>query len=141
MWTKFTWLKKNLYDDKILIKNFLDQIEFLKQELKSKDAMIKMILENYRQTTDYKPQTIKETAKQNNHSDKVEREFLTPRKTVQMRPLNNIPQFASPNRFDALPMTTDDNDKESDELLIQLTQSFQKLKLEPQQQLSLGTPL
>ena len=54
-----------------------------------------MILQNYRQTTDYKPQTVKETAKQNNYSDKGEREFLTPRNTVKMRPLNNIPQFAS----------------------------------------------
>ena len=79
-----------------------------------------MILENYRQNTDYKPQTVKQTAKQNNHSDKREREFLTPRKTVKMRPLNNIPQFVSPNRFDALRMTTDDNDdKESDEQVIQ----------------------
>ena len=37
-----------------------------------------------------------------------------------MRPLNNIPQFVSSNRFDALRMTTDDNDdKESDEQVIQ----------------------
>ena len=111
--------RSNDKDDQLLIKNLLDQIEFLKQELKSKDAIIKMILENYRQNTDYKPQTVKETAKQNNHSDKAEREFLTPRKTVKMRPLNNIPQFVSPNRFDALRMTTDDNDKESDGQLIQ----------------------
>ena len=39
-------------DDELLIKNLLDQIEFLKEELKSKDTMIKMILENYRQNTD-----------------------------------------------------------------------------------------
>ena len=32
-------------DDEILIKNLLDQIEFLKQQLKSKHAIIKMILE------------------------------------------------------------------------------------------------
>ena len=32
-------------DDEVLIKNLLDQIEFLKQQLKSKDAIIKMILE------------------------------------------------------------------------------------------------
>ena len=56
----------------VLIKNLLDQIEFLKQELKSKDATIKMILENYRQTTDYQPQTLKEIAKQISHSDKGE---------------------------------------------------------------------
>ena len=39
-------------DDELLIKNLFYQIEFLKQELKSKDITIKMILENYRQTTD-----------------------------------------------------------------------------------------
>ena len=78
-----------------------------------------MILENYRQTTDYKSQTVKETAKQNNHSNKGEREFLTPRKTVKMRPLINIPQYVSPNHFDALRITADDNNKESDEQLIQ----------------------
>ena len=94
-------------------------MEFLKQELKSKDAIIKMILENYWQTTDYKAQTVKETTKQNNHSDKGEKELLTPRKTVKIRPLNNIPQFASPNSFDALWMITDDNNKELDEQLIQ----------------------
>ena len=42
-----------------------------------------MILENYRQNIVYKPQTLKETAKQNNLSGKGEREFLTPRKTVK----------------------------------------------------------
>ena len=89
-------------DDERLIKNLLDQIEFLKQELKSKYAIIKMILENYRQNTDYKPQTVNETAKQSNHSDKGEIESLMPRKSVKMRPLNNIPQFVSPNCIDAL---------------------------------------
>ena len=69
-----------------------------------------MILENYRQTTDYKLQTVKEIG---------EREFLTPRKTAKMRPLNNIPQFLSASHFDELRMTTVDNDKESDEQLIQ----------------------
>ena len=94
--------RSNDKDDELLIKNLLDQIEFLKQELKSKDAIIKMILENHRQNADYKPQTVKEAAKQNNHSDKGKRESLTPRKTVKMRPLNNIPQFVSLNCFDAL---------------------------------------
>ena len=78
-----------------------------------------MILQNGRQNTDNKPQTVKNTAKQNNHSNKGEREFLMPRKTVKMKPLNNIPQFVSPNRFDALRTTADDNDKESEKQLIQ----------------------
>ena len=110
--------RSNDKDEELLIKNLLDQIELLKQELKSKDTIIKIILEKYRQTTDYKSQTVEETAKQNIYSDKEEREFLTPRKTVKMRPLNNIPQFVSLNRSDALRMTTDDNDKESGEQLI-----------------------
>ena len=102
-----------------MIKNLLDQTEFSKQELKSEDAIIKMILENYRQTTDYKLQTVKEIG---------EREFLTPRKTAKMRPLNNIPQFVSPNRFDALRITTDDNDKESDEQWVQNETNSNPLK-------------
>ena len=61
--------------DELLIKNLLDPIEFLKQELKSKHAIIKMILENYRQTTDYKPQIVKETVKQNDHSYKGKENF------------------------------------------------------------------
>ena len=65
--------RSNNKDVELLIKNLPDQIEFLKQELKSKDAIIKIILENYRETADYKPQTLKENAKQNNHSDKGER--------------------------------------------------------------------
>ena len=44
--------RSNDKGDELLIKNLLDQIEFLKQELKSEDTVIKMILENYRQTTD-----------------------------------------------------------------------------------------
>ena len=48
-------LKKisNDKDDKLLIKILLDQIEFLRQELKRKDTIIKMFLKNYRQTMDY----------------------------------------------------------------------------------------
>ena len=34
-----------------------------------------MILENYRQTTDYKPQIVKETVKQNDHSYKGKKNF------------------------------------------------------------------
>ena len=111
-----------------MIINLLDPIEFLKQELKSKDTIIKMILENYRQTTDYKSQTVKETAKQNNHFDKGEREFLMPRKTVKMRALNNIPQFVSPDHFHELRMTTDGNDKASIKLLTQNETNSHPLK-------------
>ena len=58
-----------------LKRTVLDEIEFLKQELKSKAVIIKTILQNYKQNTDYRCQTVKETVKQNNHSDKGEREF------------------------------------------------------------------
>ena len=62
--------KINDKDDDLLIKNLLDEMEFLKQELTNKDTFIKIILENYRQTIDYKSQTVKEIAKQDNYSDK-----------------------------------------------------------------------
>ena len=45
-----------------------------------------------------------------------------------MRPLKNISQFASPNRFDALRMTANDNKKESDEQLIQNETDLHLLK-------------
>ena len=45
-----------------------------------------------------------------------------------MRPLNNIPQFASPNRFDAFRMKTDDDDKESNGQLIQNETDSHSLK-------------
>ena len=77
-----------------------------------------MILENYRQNTDYKPQTQKKLLNKIIIPVRGKR-ILTPRKTVKMRPLNNIPKFVSPNRFDVLQITTDDNDKESDEQFIQ----------------------
>ena len=57
--------RSNDEDDELLIKNVFNQIEFLKQKLKCKDTIIKKILENYRQTVDYKSETVKETAKQN----------------------------------------------------------------------------
>ena len=104
-----------------------------------------MILENYRKTAGYKFQTIKETAKQNNHSDKGETEFLTHKKTVKMRALNNISQFSSPNRFDTLRMTADDKDKKSDEQLIQnktdsypLTSIISKIKTRASTAVTLG---
>lgn len=62
--------KINDKDDELLIKNLLDEMEFLRQELTNKDTFIKIILENYRQTIDYKSQTVKEIAKQDNYSDK-----------------------------------------------------------------------
>ena len=50
------------------------------------------------------------------------------RKTVKMRPLNNIPQLVSLNRFDILRMTIDDKDKESDGQLIQNETDSRPLK-------------
>ena len=56
-----------------------------------------MILENYKQTNHYKLKTVKETTKQNDHSDKEEREFLTPTKTVKIRPLTIFHNFILQN--------------------------------------------
>ena len=53
--------RSNDKDDELLIKNYFDQIDILKQELKSKDTIIKIILENYKQTVGYKSQIVKKT--------------------------------------------------------------------------------
>ena len=53
--------RSNDQDDELLIKNYFDQTDILKQELKSKDTIIKIILENYKQTVGYKPQIVKKT--------------------------------------------------------------------------------
>ena len=39
---------------------------------------------------------------------------MSPKKTFKMRPLNNIPQFDSPNHFDTLQISADDNDNIND---------------------------
>ena len=46
--------RSNDKDDKLLTKNLLDQIEFLKQWLTGIETIIKMILGNYKRITDYK---------------------------------------------------------------------------------------
>ena len=46
-------------DNELLIKDLFDQIEFLKQELTSKDTIIKLIDENYRRTADCNSQIVK----------------------------------------------------------------------------------
>ena len=57
---------------------------------------MKMILENYKYTADCNSQTVKETIKHANHSDKDENENVTPKKDDKKKSLNDIPQFSKP---------------------------------------------
>lgn len=54
--------------------NLFDHIQFLKQGTKSKDSIVKLILENYRQTADCKSQ-IKETTLINMQTTLIEIEM------------------------------------------------------------------
>ena len=65
----------------ILIKSLFDQIEFLKQELKSKDTIIKMILENYNYNLNHKPQPVTNIYKQ--ISNKNNDELIVPKKILK----------------------------------------------------------
>ena len=68
---------ENLRVELIALKTLsADQIYLVKKRSNNKDDehLIKILLD------------LIETAKQNNHSDKGKREFLTPRKTVKMSP-------------------------------------------------------
>ena len=114
--------RSNEKDNGDLIKSLFDQIEFLKQELKSKDTIIKMILENYNYNLNHKPQPVTKIHKQ--ISNKNNDEFIVPKKTFKNKSLNEIPELIySPNHFDALRTQNNDNDNESEHLNLDETVS------------------
>ena len=114
--------RSNEKDNGDLIKSLFDQIEFLKQELKSKDTIIRMILENYNYNLNHKPQPVTNVHKQ--ISNKNNDEFIVPKKTLKNKSLNEIPEaIYSPNRFDALRTQNNDNDNESEHLNLNETVS------------------
>ena len=107
--------RSNEKDNGDLIKSLFDLIEFLKQELESKDTIIRMILENYNYNLNQKPQPVAKIYKQifNKNND----EFIVPKKTFKNKSLNEIPErIYSPNRFDALRTQNNDNDNASEHL-------------------------
>ena len=73
--------RSNEKDNGDLIKSLFDQIEFLKQELKRKDTVIKMILKNYNYNLNHKPQPVTKIHKQ--ISNKNNDEFIVPKKTFK----------------------------------------------------------
>ena len=114
--------RSNKKDNGDLIKSLFDQKEFLKQELKSKDTIIKMILKNYNCNLNHKPQPVTKIHKQ--ISNKNNDEFIVPKKTFKNKSLNEIPEpVYSPNCFDALRMQNNDNDNESEHLNLNETVS------------------
>ena len=105
----------------IALRSFVvNQIYIVKKisnERDNKKSEVKIIWKWFlkiKYTADCNSQTVKETIKHANHSDKDENENVTPKKDDKKKSLNDIPQFNSPNRFDALQMFIDDNDKESE---------------------------
>ena len=92
-------------ENKALINNLIDQIEFLKNELRSKDTIIKLIIENSKYGNEYF-----QKKKNNNDSNQTEK-FVTPKKPAKLKTSDNknLNNFASPNRFKKL------EDKEIDD--------------------------
>ena len=122
--------RSNEKDNGDLIKSLFDQIEFLKQELKSKGTIIKMILENYNYSLNHKPQPVTNIYKQ--ISNKNNDEFILPKKTFKNKSLNEIPEpIYSPNRFDALRTQNNDNDNESEHLNLIETVSHRPKNAQP----------
>ena len=122
--------RSNEKDNGDLIKSLFDQIEFLKQELKSKDTIIKMILENYNYNLNHKPLPVTNIYKQ--ISNKNNDEFIVPKKTFKNKLLNEIPEpIYSPNRFDALRTQNNDNDNESEHLNLNETVSHLPRNVQP----------
>ena len=59
-------------ENKALINNLIDQIEFLKNELRSKDTVIKLIIENSKYNNEY--------FQNKSNNDNQTEKFVTPKK-------------------------------------------------------------
>ena len=66
------WENSTSDDTKILISNLTDQIEFLKNELRSKDTIIKLILENCKYNNECIGKSKFNNTRGNNHSEGFE---------------------------------------------------------------------
>ena len=84
-------------DTKILISNLTDQIEFLKNELRSKDTIIKLILENCKNNNECIGKSKFNNTHGNNHSEGFEIPIKTSKATLTEK--KNLNTFESPNRF------------------------------------------
>ena len=81
-----------------------------------------MILENYNNNLNHKPQPVTKIHKQ--ISNKNNDEFIVPKKTFKNKSLNEIPEpIYSPDRFDALRTQNNDNNNESEHLNLDETVS------------------
>ena len=97
-------------DTKILISNLTDQIEFLKNELRSKDAIIKLILENCK----YNNECIGKSKFNNTHGNNHSEGFEIPKKTSKATPTEkkNPNTFESSNRFKGLEHQSMDSEED-----------------------------
>ena len=97
-------------DTKILISNLTDQIEFLKNELRSKDTIIKLILENCKYNNECIGKSKFNNTNGNNHSEG----FQIPKKTSKATPTEkkNLNTFESPNRFKGLEYQSKDSEED-----------------------------
>ena len=84
-------------ENKVLINNITEQIEFLKNELCSKDTIIQLFIENSKYSNVYFQN------KKNNNSNQTEK-FVTPKKTAKLKTSDNkdLNNPASLNRFKIL---------------------------------------
>ena len=98
-------------ESKALINNFIDQNEFLKNEFRSKDTIIKLIIENSKYSNEY-------FQNKNNDDSYQTEKFVTPKKTVKLKMSDNkdLSNFASLNRFKILvDKETDDKENQYNE--------------------------
>ena len=91
-------------ENKVLINNITEQIEFLKNELCSKDTIIQLFIENSKYSNVYFQN------KKNNNSNQTKK-FVTPKKTAKLKTSDNknLNNPTSLNRFKIL------EDKEIDD--------------------------
>ena len=82
-------------ENKALINNLTDQIEFLKKGLRSKGTVIKLFIENLKSDNEYFQN------KTNNDSNQTEK-WITPNKTAKVKTTNkDHNNVVSPNHFES----------------------------------------
>ena len=112
MQKKSKYCKKSTYcdDSKVLIKSLNNQIDFLKSEIKSKNAIIKMILDDHKNEVGQpKPFGNRRENNTDTTNDNQEYQFQTPHKQSEMKKADINKDFPSQNHFGTL----QDNIKEN----------------------------
>ena len=115
---KSKYCKKSTYcdDSKVLIKSLNNQIDFLKSEIKSKNAIIKMILDDHKNEVGQpKPFCSRGENNTDTTNDNHKYQFKTPCKSSEMKKADINTDFPSQNHSGILQDNIKENNNDLNE--------------------------